>query len=42
MSPLVLGEALGVFVNTLTGDDKYPVEDFENLTLSIQMQLSDI
>ena len=41
MSPLVLGEILGVFVNTLTADPKYPVQDCENLQLPIQMQLSE-
>ena len=41
MSPLVLGEIFGVFVNTMTADGKYPVEDCENLPLSIQMQLSE-
>ena len=40
MSALVLGEVLVVFVNTLIADDKYPVEDCENLSLPIQMQLS--
>ena len=40
MSPLVLGQILRVFVNTLTADDKYPFEDCENLPLPIQMQLS--
>ena len=40
MCPLVLGEILGVFVNTLTADGKCPVEDFENLPLPIQMHLS--
>ena len=39
MSPLVLGEILGVFVNTLTADAKYPVEDCENLQLLFQIQL---
>ena len=39
MSPLVLGEILGVFVNTLIADDKYPFQDYENLRLPIQMQL---
>ena len=39
-SPLVLGEILGVFVNTLTAEGKYAVEDWENLQLSIQMQVS--
>ena len=40
MSPLALGETLGVFLNTLTGDYKYPLQDCENLPLLIQMQLS--
>ena len=37
MSPLVLGETLGVFVNTLTADGKYPLQGWENLQLPIQM-----
>ena len=41
MSPLVLGEILEEFVNTLFGDGKYPVQDSKNLTLSIQMLLSE-
>ena len=41
MSLLLLGEILGVFVNTLTSDDKYPVQGCENLQLPIQMQLSE-
>ena len=41
MSPLVLGEILGVFANTLTANDKYRVQDCENLPLPIQMQLSE-
>ena len=41
MCPLVLREILEVFVNTLTGDDRYPVQDYENLTLPIQMELSE-
>ena len=32
---------LGVFVNTLTGDAKYSVQDRENLPLPIEMQLSE-
>ena len=40
MYPLALGETLGVFLNTLTGDYKYSVQDCENLPLLIQMQLS--
>ena len=41
MSPTVLGESVGVFVNTLTADGKYPVQGCENLQLPIQMQLSE-
>ena len=41
MSPLVLGEILEVFVNTLTANGKYPVQYCENLQLQIQVQLSD-
>ena len=40
MSPLVLGKILGVFLHTLTADGKYAVEDWENLQLRMQMQLS--
>ena len=32
---------LGIFVNALTTDDKYPVQDCENLQLPFQMQLSE-
>ena len=39
MSPLVLGEILGVFVNTLTADGKYRVQYCQNLQLPIQNQL---
>ena len=35
MSPLVEFEILGVFVNTLTVDDKYPVPDCKNLQFHI-------
>ena len=35
MYPLVLGEIVGVFVNILTADDNYPVQDCQNLLLSI-------
>ena len=38
-SPLVLREILGVFVNTLTAEGKYPVQDWENLVLPVQNQL---
>ena len=41
MAPLVLGEILGVFVNILTVDGKYPDHDCQNLPLPIQMQLSE-
>ena len=41
MSPLVLGEFVGVYVNILTAVDKYPVQDCKNLQLPIQMQLSE-
>ena len=37
----MIGEILEVFVNTLTADDKCPLQDYENLTLPIQMQLSE-
>ena len=40
MCPLVLGVILGLFVNILTADDKYPVQDCHNLQLRILMQLS--
>ena len=39
MSPLVLGEILGVFLNTLTADGKYRVQGCGNMQLPIQMQL---
>ena len=41
MSSLVLGEILGVFVNTLTADGNYLVPDWENFQLPIEMQLSE-
>ena len=44
MSPLVLGEilrVLRVFVNTLTADGKYPVQECQNLQLPIEMQFSE-
>ena len=40
MSPLVLGETLGAFLNTLTASEKYSVEDCENIQLPIQMRPS--
>ena len=41
MSPLALGEILGVSVNTLIADDKYPVKGCENLQLPIQTEWSE-
>ena len=41
MSSLVLCEILGVFVNKLTSDGKYPIEYCANLQLPIPMQLSE-
>ena len=41
MFSLVLGEVLGVFVNRLTADRKYPLEDCEKLQLALQIQLSE-
>ena len=38
-SLLVIGEILGVFVNTLTNNDKYPLQNCEDLLLPIQVQL---
>ena len=40
-SPLVVYESLLVFVNTLTDDEKFRVQDWENFPLLIQMQLSE-
>ena len=40
ISPLLKLEILGVLVNTLTADDRYPVGHCENLQFPIQMQLS--
>ena len=41
MSPLVLGEIFGVFVDTLPAHGKYYVEHYQNSRLPIQMQLSE-
>ena len=41
ISPIVLGEILKVFVNTLIAADKYAVHDGDNLRLPIQMQWSE-
>ena len=40
ISPLVICEILGVFVNKLTVDDKYTVRDCANLPVPIQIELS--
>ena len=31
MSPILLGEILGIFLNTLTAEGKYFIEEWENL-----------
>ena len=41
MFALALGKTLSVFLNTLTADGKYLVEDWQNLQLPMQMQLSE-
>ena len=41
ITPLVSGEMLGLSLNTLTSDGKYPVQGCENLQLPLQMQLSE-
>ena len=33
-------EILGMLVNTLSADNKYPVQEYEHLRLPTQMQLS--
>ena len=40
MSPLELREILGLYVNTLTANAKYPIQDCDNIQLPIQMQIS--
>ena len=40
MSPLVSREIFGIFLYILTADGKYHVQGFENLQLSIEIQLS--
>ena len=40
MSLLVIGQILGLFVNTLTTDDKYSLRNSEFLLQTIEMQLS--
>ena len=39
MSLLVISKILGLFVNTLTADDKYSFRNSENLRQPITMQL---
>ena len=39
-SLLVISKILGMFINTLTADEKYSVPKKDNLTQPIQMQLS--
>ena len=39
MSLLVICEILGAFVNTLTNEDKYPLQKCGNLWLTIQIEL---
>ena len=41
ISPVLLGEILGMFLSTLSADGKYPIADWENLPFPIQMQLSE-
>ena len=41
MSPALLGEILAMFLNTFAAEGKYLIEDWENLPLPIQMQLSE-
>ena len=40
ISPLVICQTCGVIRNTLTGNDKYPVQDFGNFSSPIHMELS--
>ena len=40
ISPLLISYIFGVFRNTLTANDKYPVHDCENLLSPIQIQSS--
>ena len=42
MSLLVISEILGLFVNTLTAEDKYSLPNWENLCQPIQMPLSQV
>ena len=40
MSLLLTCQILGLIVNTLAADEKYPVLNSDNLTIPIQMELS--
>ena len=40
ISSLLKFEILGVFVNTLTANDKYPARDTDNLPFSMRTELS--
>ena len=40
ISPLLMFEIIGLFVNTWTADYKYPVTDCENLPFPMQIELS--
>ena len=35
MSPVLLAEILGMLLNKVTAEGKYPIEDWENLQLPI-------
>ena len=39
-SPLLTSQILGLLVNTLAADEKYPVLNTDNLTIPIQIQFS--
>ena len=41
MSPVLLGQILGMLLNRLFAEGKYLIEDWENFQLRIQMQLSE-
>ena len=40
ISPVLLDEILGMFLNKLSADGKYPIKDWDHLPFPIQMQLS--
>ena len=41
ISPVLLGEILLMFLNILTAEEGNPIEDWENMPLPIQRQLSE-